>query len=195
MFEYEFGATPLDPNEVEGLIPSHITNQQQLNEWEQANILEVEEWTNRHKFITSKVLTIEFIRRLHLKMFNKTWRWAGKFRKSNKNIGVHWSHVSTELKNLNEDVKYQIKHDVYPIDEIAARFHHRLVYIHPFANGNGRHARLMSDIFLLSQNHKRFSWGNKSNFTVLSNIRKKYIQALRAADKMDYSLLIDFLKK
>ena len=94
-----------------------------------------------------------------------------------------------------DDVRYQLENKTYPIDELVVRFHRRLVAIHPFANGNGRHARLMADIVLLSQGQRRFSWGRAESFIESSSIRANYITALRAADKMDYSLLLDFVRQ
>lgn len=126
-------------------------------------------------------------------MFNKTWRWAGKFRKSNKNIGVFWEQIPVRLKLLFDDVAYQIEKHVYELDELAARFHHRLVHIHPFPNGNGRHARLMSDILLFNQGAKRFTWGQE-NLVLDSQTKKGYINALRQADKHDYRALLNFVR-
>lgn len=194
MFEYPPGATPLDADEANGLIPKHITTQGQLNEWEQMNILEAEKWVSRHSFKLQDVITIECVRKLHRRMFNKTWRWAGDFRKSNKNIGVDWPSIFVGLKLLMEDIAYQIENKTYPIDELAVRFHHRLVSIHPFVNGNGRHARLMTDIFLLSLGQKRFVWGRVEQLITPSSIREKYIAALRAADKMDYRALLQLVR-
>lgn len=177
------------------LIPKHITIQSQLNEWEQVNILETESWISRQSFKFPQITTIDFVKRLHQRMFNKTWSWAGKFRQSNKNIGVNWPSISVDLQVLMDDIRYQLDNKAYPVDELAARFHHRLVAIHPFSNGNGRHARLMADIVLLSQDHQRFSWGSTQSLAKTSPIRKRYIAALRAADKMDYSLLLDFVRQ
>lgn len=192
---YPTGATPLDPDEINGLIPTHVTTQKLLNEWEQENILAGERWVKKRKLIFEKIMTIAFLKKLHLIMFNKTWTWAGKFRQSNKNIGVDWLDISMNLKLLLDDLHYQIHHETYSIDEMATRFHHRLVSIHPFPNGNGRHARLMTDALLLSCDSKPFLWGNTPSFAAQSNIRQEYIAALRAADQRDYSLLLDFLKR
>ncbi|MBY0377909.1 MAG: mobile mystery protein B, partial [Gammaproteobacteria bacterium] len=156
-FEYPAGATHLDPDEADGLLAKHITIQSQLNEWEQINILQAERWISRQNFKTNEILTIDFVKKLHHKMLCNTWGWAGEFRKSDKNIGVHWLEIAVSIKNLMGDIEYQLAHHTYPGDELAARFHHRLVSIHPFANGNGRHARMMTDILLLSQGEKRFS--------------------------------------
>lgn len=194
-WEYPPGATPLDPDEANGLIPQHITTQKQLNEWEQVNILEAEKWINRQHFDSVKIFTTDFIKKLHQRMFNETWKWAGQFRQTNKNIGVEWVCIAVDLKILLDDLQYQIKNSAYPMDELAARFHHRLVSIHPFANGNGRHARMMTDILLLAQGHDRFSWGRAKNLAELPPVREQYINALRAADKMNYAPLLDFVRK
>lgn len=186
------GATPLDPDEIMSLIPLHITTQEQLNEWEAANILHAENWLfakTEHK----NFLTIDFIKLLHKKMFADTWKWAGNFRKTGKNIGVDPAKITTELKKLLDDVAHQLKHQTYPIDEIAYRFHHRLVWIHPFPNGNGRHAREMTDSLLVQNGESRFTWGKK-NLLQEGATRNEYIKALREADKHHYAPLAKFVR-
>lgn len=185
-----FGAPPLEPEELQQLKPAHITTQQELNQWEGKNILKAMSWilaTNE------SVLSEGFIRKLHLKMFSDTWSWAGKFRKTNKNIGVDWPNVATELKKLLDDTQAQIEFDSYPTDEIAVRFHHRLVQIHCFPNGNGRHARIACDKLLQQLGTEKFSWG-RSNLTDPSETRKQYIKALQAADQGDFTLLLKFVR-
>ena len=182
----------LDPDEKDGLIPRYISTHEQLNEWEAANILSAEQWLfskTSHK----DFLSIKFIKLLHTQMFKKTWKWAGTFRITEKNIGVNPQKISTELKNLLDDVSYQIVNNVYPIDEISYRFHHRLVWIHPFPNGNGRHARLMTDSLLVQAGEAPFSWG-KTDLIKESTTRKNYIDALRDADKGIYSKLVAFVR-
>jgi len=193
MWDYPPGATLIDADEANGLIPQHITTQRQLNEWEQNNILMTEQWVSNQRFEIAKIATSEFVKQIHVKMFNKTWRWAGQFRKTNKNIGVDWPLVSVELKILLDDVQYQAENNIYPKDELAARFHHRLVAIHPFPNGNGRHARMMADIMLIALGCNRFSWGSNS-LAESSPVRKLYIEALREADRMNYEKLITFVR-
>jgi Fic-DOC domain mobile mystery protein B len=188
-----FGITPINPDEMEGLIPTHIINQHELNEWEQANIVEAQLWLNNRKLKTDDILCHDFIKKLHQKMFSKTWRWAGEFRNTDKNIGIDWREIPVQLKNLLDDVKFQVAHKSYVIDEAAVRFHHRLAFIHPFFNGNGRLSRLITDLFLISQRQKEFSWG-KLNIEDEENIREKYILALKAGDKHDYSLLLKFVR-
>ncbi len=194
MWEYPPGSKAIDPDEAVSLIPQHITTQKQLNEWEQSNILTVEHWLTNKRFCIEDVVTTHFVKHIHVKMFDKTWRWAGHFRNTNKNIGVDWFNISVELRNLLDDIQYQIEHGVYGKDELATRFHHRLVAIHPFSNGNGRHARMMTDIFLLSLGSDRFTWGH-TNLTESSKVRANYIAALRAADAFDYSLLQKFVRE
>ena len=127
-------------------------------------------------------------------MFNKTWKWAGQFRKSEKNIGIAWKKIPEMLKALCDDVQYQIKHTTFSHDEIAIRFHHRLVFIHPFPNGNGRHARLAADLLIVQLGDKRFTWGMNQDLTQEGSVRKEYIQALQLADKGDYATLITFAR-
>ena len=190
-FNYPSGATPLDPDEAAGLIPAHITTQRQLNEWELANIVEGERWAFSRK--RGDLLSVQFVKRLHKQMFGSTWRWAGIFRSTEKNIGMDPAQIATEIKKLCDDVVYQIEHKSYPLDEIAVRFHHRLTWIHPFPNGNGRHARLMTDLLLKQNGSKPFNWGN-SDLVVPGEVRDRYIAALRAADGRDYALLFNFVR-
>lgn len=191
-FVYPAGATPLDQDEVIGLIPSHITIQSDLNEWEANNILEAESWVysaSHH----GNILTLEFIKILHKKMFNKTWKWAGSFRKTEKNIGVSPFKITSALSTLLDDVRCKIENQSFQWDELAYRFHHRLVKIHPFPNGNGRHARLMTDLLLVQAGQLRFTWGSKKLDTE-GEVRRQYIEAMRAADKGDYSFLSIFVR-
>ena len=188
--EYPPGATPLDADERASLIPGHITNQRELNEWEQLNILQGEAWAGKQR---KEILSEVFVRQLHKQMFGDTWRWAGQFRKSDKNIGVDWLKISVELRKLLGDVAAQIEHTSYPPDEVAARFHHRLVAIHPFPNGNGRHARLMADLLAERLGQSRFTWGSRS-LVDASATRQAYITALQAADARNYTPLLVFAR-
>ena len=188
--DYPPGATPLDADELASLVPGHITTQGELNEWEQANIVQGDQWARKQR---KEILDDAFVRQLHKKMFGETWRWAGEFRKSNKNIGIDWPKISVELRKLLDDVHYQIEHASCPPDEIAVRFHHRLVAIHPFPNGNGRHARLMADLLVKRLGQPRFTWGSRS-LVDAGETRQAYIAALQAADTRDYSPLIEFAR-
>ncbi|MEN8128046.1 MAG: mobile mystery protein B [Planctomycetota bacterium] len=191
-FEYPQGATPLDPNETEGLIPTHITTRAELDRWEQDNINEALAWTDSHK--PKDILNESFMKRLHKWMFGNVWKWAGTFRQSDKNIGVSWRMIPNDLKHLCDDVRYWMENKTFGEDEIAARFHHRLVKIHLFPNGNGRHARLMADILLENFFKKSpFAWGS-ANLSSFGDDRGRYIQSLKAADNGDYSLLLEFIR-
>ena len=193
--DYPPGATPLDADELASLIPGHLTTQAELNEWEQLNIGEGDKWARKQR---KDILSETFLRQLHRQMFGETWKWAGEFRKSDKNIGVDWLHIGVELKKLLDDVRYQIDHATFPADEIAIRFHHRLVAIHAFPNGNGRHARMMADLLVEKLGQPRFSWGSRSlaeaNLTDATPIRRNYITALQAADARDMAPLLAFAR-
>jgi Fic-DOC domain mobile mystery protein B len=191
-FAYPPGATPLNPQEIQGLIPTHITTRAELDRWEQDNINEALSWVENHRH--RDILTESFMKQLHMKMFCHVWKWAGAFRQSEKNIGVTWHKISIELKLLCDDVRYWIEKKTFPEDEIAARFHHRLVSIHLFANGNGRHARLMADILLETIFHRPlFTWGS-ANLIRAGDDRKRYIESLVAADRSDYTALLKFVR-
>jgi len=188
--DYPPDATPLDADELASLIPGHITTQAELNEWEQLNIVQGESWARKQR---KEILNEGFLRQLHKQMFGETWKWAGEFRKSDKNIGVDWLRISVELKKLLDDVRYQVEHASYPPDEIAVRLHHRLVAIHPFPNGNGRHARLMADLLVERWGRPRLTWGSRS-LVDASETRQRYIAALQAADARDSAPLLVFAR-
>ena len=114
--------------------------------------------------------------------------------KDRKNIGVAPEAIEVEIKKLCEDTEAQLKEKSRSIDEIAARFHHRLVYIHPFPNGNGRFARTMTDLLLVQHDSARFTWGAGDLISNTSEVRKRYISALRAADGRKYSELFAFVR-
>ncbi|MDP1611513.1 MAG: mobile mystery protein B [Sulfuritalea sp.] len=189
-FDYPPGATPLDADELASLIPGHITTQGELNEWEQLNIAQGENWARKQR---KEILNEAFLRQLHKQMFGETWKWAGEFRKSDKNIGVDWLTIGVELKKLLDDAHYQIEHASYPPDEIAVRFHHRLVAIHPFPNGNGRHARLIADLLAERLGQPRFTWGSRS-LVDAGDTRQGYIAVLQAADARDIAPLLAFAR-
>lgn len=192
MAEPPDAATPLHPDEAAGLLPAHVRTQAELNEWEQTNILAGQAWalSRRNR---ADPLTEAFVRAVHRRMFDETWRWAGTFRTSDKNIGVDWRQIGVRLKDLLDDTRYWLEHGTYPIDEIATRFHHRLVSIHPFANGNGRHARLITDCLLVRRGRAPFSWG-RGDLVHAGAARDRYLAALRAADRGDIGPLLEFVR-
>ena len=184
------GATPIE--DISDLIPSHILNKDELNTWEATNILRaVEKNIIRRKKI---IITVDWLKKIHKEMFDKTWKWAGIFRTRNYNIGVAWDLILEQTKLLVDDIEYWHNAKEMTIFEQSLRIHHRLVKIHPFVNGNGRHARLVSDIFLFNNAHKLPNWPNAELINE-TNIREKYIEALRAADNADYDLLENFTRE
>ena len=191
-FNYPEGATPLDPNEIEGLLLTHITTRPELDRWEQDNINEALAWLEQRK--QKDILNESFMKQLHKRMFGNVWKWAGDLRRTEKILGVPCYQISIEVKKLCDDVEYWIENKTFSDDEIAARFHHRLVSIHLFPNGNGRHARLIVDILLENVLGKPpFTWGS-GNLIASGLDRKIYIESLIAADRDDYALLMDFTR-
>lgn len=188
-FIYAEGATPLSPDEIYNLLPKHLTTQKELNEWEQFNIVKGENWAFSRK--RKSFLTIEFAKKLHKKMFSETWNWAGIFRKHQTNIGVDAVYIPQELKVIFDDVKFWLDKDIYNLRKIAVRLHHRLVFVHPFPNGNGRFSRLFADLLLRNNNEASFTWGSCS-LVDDSVMRKQYISALQEADNGEYQRLIEF---
>jgi len=186
------GATPLDPDDAEDLLPGHLASRADLNAWEQANIAKAIDWLARRR-VGRSVLSAEFVRELHRRMFDETWQWAGRFRTSGKNIGVPAHTIAPALRDLLDDVAFWVKHSTYATDEIAARFHHRLVQIHPFPNGNGRHGRLMADALLTELGAAPFTWG-AGDLDWEGDVRARYLDALRRADAGDYALLLGFVR-
>jgi Fic-DOC domain mobile mystery protein B len=193
-FDYKYGQTPLAKEEKEGLKIKSITTHGELNEFEQLNIEKAVEWSINTNFKSENILTEKFIKNIHKRMYGDVWKWAGDFRKTEKNIGVPWIQISMELKKLLDDTEYWIENKIYSPEEISIRFKHRLVSIHCFPNGNGRHSRMMADIIIESIFGKKiFSW-HQSNIVKANAIRKAYINALRKADNGNIEPLIDFAK-
>jgi Fic-DOC domain mobile mystery protein B len=191
--DYNDGQTPLDPEEREGLLIKTITTHQELDEFEQLNIEKaLQKYLFRYKPKQEEILSEKFVFNLHKEMFGDVWRWSGKYRKSNKNIGVDRFHIATQFHQLIDDCKYWIVNKVMEDDEICIQFKHRLVAIHLFSNGNGRHSRLMADIMRKHIFKKPFfTWG-KTNLVNEGDVRAAYIKALKEADKGDIKPLLTF---
>lgn len=195
-FDWTDGQTPLDEEEKEGLLIPTITTRGELDEFEQRNIEKAIQWSLMRRIRKEQILTEKFVKLVHKKMYDGVWAWAGEFRKTNKNIGVDWRQVSTLLHVLLGDCRYWIDHDSYPPDEIAVRFKHRLVSIHCFSNGNGRHSRMMGDLLVEKIfNQPVFTWGAQIDLIKSGDTRKEYLAAIKAADAGDINLLLDFARK
>ena len=191
---YINGQTPLDEDEKDGLLIPTIATRAELDEFEQQNIEEAIQWVLSRSLNAKTILTEQFIRNLHKRMYGDVWAWAGDFRKTNKNLGIDKWQISTALNALLDDSLYWIDHNTFPPDEIAIRFKHRIVSIHCFPNGNGRHSRLMADV-IIDKIFKLpvFSWG-AGNLVKQSYTRTNYLKAVREADKNNYVPLLSFAR-
>lgn len=183
-------ATLLEPDERAQLIPTYITTRAQLNEAEQINITEADGWAFSRR---RDVLNERFLLNLHKRMFGRVWRWAGTFRTTERNIGIEAYRIGVELRMLLDDARFHVDNTTYLPDEIAVRFHHRLVWIHPFPNGNGRHARMVADLLAVALDQPRFSWGSASLVEAAAT-RTAYVAALKAADNYDIEPLLAFAR-
>jgi Fic-DOC domain mobile mystery protein B len=190
LFEEPDDATSLTPDERQGLIPSDITYRHELNRAEQENIARAQDWALSRR---RDLLTEKFVRELHRRMLGDVWRWAGDFRTKERNLGIPHYEVPTAMRELLDDVKAWVERRTYPLDEIAVRFHHRLVLIHPFPNGNGRHARLLADLLILQSGGERLTWGS-ANLQQAGDVRRRYIESLESADDHDIGPLLAFAR-
>jgi Fic-DOC domain mobile mystery protein B len=193
VFEFPADSTPLDPDTIAGLIPD-LKTQAELNEYEQMNIEMAVLWARRSSALKMELLSISSLQKLHNSMFDVTWKWAGKFRNSDTNLGIPWSQIPIQVRQLCDNTAYQIKHKIHAWDELGARFHHRLVYIHPFPNGNGRHARLATELLLRFNGQPEFTWGSLSSLDTIV-LRSIYIAALKQADNGNIQPLLDFCRQ
>jgi len=187
------GATPLTAEQVKGLRNPFITTHAELNRAEQSNIVRARLWARTARSIVMPgLLSREFLEDLHRRMYGDVWSWAGKQRTVDTNIGVNFPKIGVELRILMDDARYWLDHGTYSPIEYAVRMHHRLVFIHPFPNGNGRLSRFYADLILTRHfKQNRLTWGGGQ----LGNEdprRTQYLEALRAADRQDYSGLIGF---
>lgn len=194
LFQEPDDATPLEPAEREGLLQSWVTHRRDLNEAERENILRGALWARRRRGLTALgLLDGDFIRRLHGRMFGDVWEWAGSYRQTERNIGIAAYRIGVELETMLGDVRYWVEHQTYNPDETAIRLHYRLVAIHPFPNGNGRHARLIADLLIEKLGGEVFSWGGGS-LTDVGELRARYVAALRIADGHDIAPLLVFAR-
>lgn len=190
------GATPLDSHEADGLLQLHVVTRQELDELEEANIQLGLEWAQRRAILGRRrmdVLTEDFLFELHRRMFGEVWQWAGKVRQTNKNLGFDKFEIRPGIRNLIEDARMWRERETFAPDELAVRFHHRLISVHPFSNGNGRHSRLMADLIVQQVGRSPFSWGG-SSLTSTPELRSRYISALRDADRGDVEALLRFAR-
>lgn len=191
---YQEDQTHLEEDEKEGLKIKTINSHGELDEYEQLNIEKAIEWTINKRFTIEKLIAEEFIKSFHKRMFGEVWKWAGNFRRTEKNIGVDWVKIGIELRTLINDTRFWIENKTYPPEEIAIRFKHRLVNIHCFPNGNGRHSRLMADLIIEKIFNKPvFTWG-RTSLKKPNEIRKDYINALKQGDQGNITPLVRFAR-
>ena len=195
LFQEPHDATPLAPAERDGLKLTWITTRADLNAAEQDNIDAGAAWAFRSR--RANILTVAFSIALHRQMFGQVWDWAGHYRTTERNIGIAPYRIGTETAQLFDDAAFWVANETYEPDELAVSLHHRLVFVHPFPNGNGRHARMMADLLIRRLGAPPFSWGSNRDDGVIHDIgelRKRYVSALRAADGNDYEPLIAFAR-
>lgn len=194
LFPVEDGTTPLTPEEQLELIPS-LTTRAQLNEVERLGINTARVWAMRPRALTrTDLLSDVFGRELHRRMFRGVWRWAGRYRTTEKNLGWEVARITEGVRNAFDDAQSQLHHTSYPLHEVAVRLHHQLVVIHPWPNGNGRHARLIADIVVASRGGALLTWGAGVNLVAAGEIRARYLSAVRAADGRDFGPLLEFAR-
>jgi Fic-DOC domain mobile mystery protein B len=189
--------TPLTEEVLDGLIPSWVTTRADLNEVEARNVAAGYDWLRSSRPTTDKILGTDFTQELHLRMFGDVWRWAGEYRRTETNIGVDWWTIAVAVRQLVDDFSYRLAHDHLAggaeIDLMCVEYHHRMVNIHPFPNGNGRHARACGDALAMALDRPAFSWGGASIATDKST-RTSYIEAVRSADEGDLAPLHSFAR-
>ena len=187
------GATDLTPDELQGLKVPGITTHGELNEIEAVNIEQGLIWLERRP-ATFELLTGEAGKEVHRRLFGDVWNWAGQYRLTDKNIGVQVWQISTEIQYAMDDTKMWVEREIYPHPELLARFHHRIVKIHPFPNGNGRWSRIMTDELLRRVDGERYlDWSSAGSLQSDNAHRSKYIDALRAADQFDFDPIMHFV--
>ncbi|MEQ9524764.1 MAG: mobile mystery protein B [Thalassobaculum sp.] len=191
LFDEPDDATPLEPEERDGLLQSWVTTRADLNEAEQASIDKGAAWARRRR--GRDMLSEEFVRTLHKRMFGEVWAWAGSYRRTGRNIGVDAYRIPAEVAQLLDDVRFWVEHGTYDPDEAAVRLHHRLVSIHPFPNGNGRNARMMADLLIQQLGRPPFAWGG-ADLADIGEKRRRYIDALQSANRHDIAPLLAFAR-
>lgn len=189
----EDGQTPVDADDAQYLTPAYSTlrTRGELNDAEAATITDALLWLDDQELMADDILNQSFLRDLHRRMFGDVWTWAGQLRQRDTSIGIAPNQIQEQLQALLGDVRFWIEQETYERSEISIRFHHRLVFIHPFVNGNGRHARLAASALAgcLQLGPDHLSWGARRG-RPSSEARREYLTALRAADNGDYSLLL-----
>lgn len=192
LFAADESNTALSPEEQLDLIPS-LSTRAELNAAERANIHAARIWAMRSRTLKrSDLLTDAFARELHQRMFNQTWRWAGRYRKTEKNLGWEVARITEGVRNAFDDARAWLEFSTYPLHEAAVRLHHRLVVIHPWPNGNGRHSRLIADLIIAASKGEELTWGSRGNLVAIGDARRRYLEAIQQADAGNFAPLLAF---
>ena len=186
------GHTPVDDDDLVYLKLSYVTTRGELNAAEQRSILAA--IAQRRQPGVDVLLSDTYLKSLHKDMFNEVWTWAGKYRTRETSPGIDPAQISVAIRNLVEDAHVWVRNGQAPTDEIGVRFHHRLVWIHPFPNGNGRHSRQAANYLVTALGRPAFSWGVGLEVET-PELRSRYLTALRLADRGDLSELLDFARQ
>ncbi len=184
------GHTELSPEDHDGLIPSYIATRGDLFDAEQRNIVQA---LLRRPPRAEELLDDRYLRDLHDAMFGQVWSWAGQYRTRETNIGIEPAQIAVAVRSLTDDIVWWVDSETFPIDEIAVRFHHRLVAIHPFRNGNGRHGRVAADYLARALGTEAFSWGRNLELAT-GDLRRAYLSALQSADLGEIAPLLAFVR-
>ncbi len=194
LFQVNEHETPLTEEEKLDLIPS-LSTRAELNEAERANILEARVWAMRRRALKREdLITDAFGRELHRHMFDSVWKWAGAYRKTDRNLGWEVHQLTEGVYNAFADARTWLQYETYPLHEVAVRLHHQLVRVHPWPNGNGRHARLMADVLVASRAGEDLTWGAGADIVTPGDARTRYIAAILAADAGDFAPLLSFAR-
>lgn len=192
LFEPADNATPLNGEEQAALLLS-LSTRAELNQLERLNINAARVWAMRRSVLRRPdLLSDGFARELHRRMFNQVWAWAGRYRTTEKNLGWEVPRLAEGVRNACDDAKTWLELSTYPLPEAAVRLHHRLVLIHPWSNGNGRHSRLMADIMIAAGGGRELTWGAGQDLVVAGEVRRRYIEAVRQADQGNIGPLLEF---
>lgn len=192
-----YGATPVDEESREQLQPPHhgIKTLAELNALEAGNIARGLLWLRLELPSTDDLLDQYVLRQVHRYMFGDVWTWAGAIRVREMSIGIAPDQIQEQWKMILDDTKWHVENRTWSPAETVLRAHHRTVQIHPFVNGNGRHARLIADELAesLGLGPDAFSWGRQLDVDT-GDMRAEYLSALRRMDedRDDAGPLVEF---
>lgn len=181
------GHTLVPDDELEHLKLSYIRTRGELNAAEQAGIARV--YASRRRPTLDRLLDDLYLRRLHRRMYDQVWDWAGRYRLVDTNIGIDPPQIPAAVRDLVAGAKMWFDGGDPSVE--AVRLYHRLVFIHPFVNGNGRFSRLAAHFAGRALDIEPFTWGASLGLDT-TTLRRRHLEALWAADAGDLDPLIVF---